>query len=566
MSVDTRPPPTHHYTPSGHSPLSLTSFTSSPSSSSTKQSWSPSASLSPPSSPELVAVKDPAAFRIKHEHHHHHHHQLQHAQPQPQHSHHHGQPLSPSCSLVRRSFWNLSCSCLFSTLPDEILLFDVFSFFDAKQLTVVQGVCTRWRFLSSDRMLWRELDLSSVAARMDDRSLRGLLSKFGSSLSVLKLCSCSRLTPQLFSASPSPFASLASLRELHFCSLKAVQDEAVIAIAAAAPLLQHVSLYGCVQLTDTAILALTASSPRLEELSLRGLHRITNAALASVGESLRGLNIAGCKLINSEGVKAVAQRCPALERLNAHAINLTDEAVDELTRRCSALSTLHLSSANPFGGNQLTDEAVLHLARLPALTCLNLQGSSNITDAAVVALLSASASPSLIRLNLGGCYRLTDVTVTAIASSRSAATLTHLSLFQCFHVSDAAISQLLLSMDALQHLDLHSCVQLTGAVLQIVGSRRAGEGGEDGSGSRSSSRMSQRGLSDSDSEAEEEDEDGVRRRRSRGGAEEELKAEEAAVFHVPALTTLDIGSCRHVKAADVEALRATRPQLNIVHY
>ena len=545
MSVDHRPLPRHHYTPS-HSPLQLLL-------SSAKQPYSPTAPLSssPPLSPSspLVPIKDAASLHIMHDHHsHHHHHTHSHPSPHspsssisprssPQHTHSHSPRLS-SCSLVRRSFWNLKCSCLFSTLPDEILLFDVFSFLDTQQLCRLQAVCSRWKWLSADRVLWRRLDVSGWATAMDDRGMASLVSKYAESAETLKLCNCTKLTSAFFSsslASPS-LPSLLHLKELHLCNLRTVTDSVVINIAQSAPQLEHASLYGCVQLTDASVVALSKHCSRLDELSVRGLVKLTNAAVADLPAGLRGLNIAGCRLINSSGVISAVQRLPLLERFNAHGLNMSDAAIESISKHCPAITTLHLSSANPFGGNQMTDAAIAHLTQLTALTCLNLQGSSNITDASIVALVN---SCRLQRLNLGGCYRLTDAALTALGGSVTGAVLTHLSVFQCFHVTDEGVVALLERVDALQHLDLHSCVNVSDRTLRSLATRRQ----------PAARRMSLNGLA-----AEGESETATSDTVSEGQ------------WYGERLSVLDIGSCRNVSVGEVERLRSVRSGLTIVHY
>ena len=442
----------------------------------------------------------------------------------------------------------MRCSCLFSTLPDEILLFDVLCYFDARQLCRLQSVCRRWKFLSSDPVLWKALDLSSHAARIDDASASSLLRRYAPSLQTLRLCNCSHLTPRLLSdPSPSPFSSLRQLRELHLCNVRALQDAAVIAVAAAAPHLEHVSLYGCIQITDVGVHALIDGCRGLQELSLRGVVKVTDAALGAMPATLRGLNIAGCKAVTSAGVMAVARRCAALERLNAHGVNASDAAVAEVARGCARLEALHLSSANPFGGNQLTDEGVGELRRLEGLTCLNLQGSGLVTDAGVAAVLGGVGR--LERLNVGGCYRVTDGGVAALVAGVGVKALTHLSMFQCFNVTDVGVMGVVERAEALVHLDLHSCVAVTGRVLEMVGTRRKRGGGA------ARRRMSHKGLGE---EGEEEGE-GV-------GQRSVEVVEEEGEFYLPRLKTLDVGSCRKVTAEDVAALRAARPQLHIVHY
>ena len=541
MSVDLRPLPRHHYTPS-HTPLQLLL-------SSSKQPHSPTAALSssPPLSPSspVLPIKDAASFHIMHDHHsHHHHHTHNHPSPStslsdsPHHSHSHSPRLS-SCSLVRRSFWNLKCSCLFSTLPDEILLFDVFSFLDTQQLCRLQAVCSRWKWLSSDRVLWRKLDVSGWAGAMDDGGMASLVSKYAENAETLKLCNCTKLTSSFFSSTlaSSSLPSLYHLKELHLCNLRAVTDSAIVTIAQSAPQLEHASLYGCVQLTDTSIVALSKHCARLDELSVRGLVKLTNAAIAELPTGIRGLNIAGCRLINSSGAITAVQRLPLLERLNAHGLNLSDAAIESISKHCPAINTLHLSSANPFGGNQLTDAAISHLVHLTALTCLNLQGSSNITDASVISLVN---SCRLQRLNLGGCYRLTDVTLTVLGGSVTGGALSHLSVFQCFHVTDDGVKALLERVDTLQHLDLHSCVNVSDRVLRLLATRRQ----------PAARRMSLNGLA-----AEGETE-------AAGSLSSEVESE----WYGARLSVLDIGSCRNVSVGEVERLRGVRSGLNVVHY
>ena len=372
-----------------------------------------------------------------HDHHsHHHHHTHSHPSPHspsssisprssPQHTHSHSPRLS-SCSLVRRSFWNLKCSCLFSTLPDEILLFDVFSFLDTQQLCRLQAVCSRWKWLSADRVLWRRLDVSGWATAMDDRGMASLVSKYAESAETLKLCNCTKLTSAFFSsslASPS-LPSLLHLKELHLCNLRTVTDSVVINIAQSAPQLEHASLYGCVQLTDASVVALSKHCSRLDELSVRGLVKLTNAAVADLPAGLRGLNIAGCRLINSSGVISAVQRLPLLERFNAHGLNMSDAAIESISKHCPAITTLHLVVGQPLR-RQPDDRCQ------PSLTSHSSQ-PSRVSTCRARATLPTPASVALVnscrlqRLNLGGCYRLTDAALTALGGSVTGAVLSHI--------------------------------------------------------------------------------------------------------------------------------------------
>jgi hypothetical protein len=86
--------------------------------------------------------------------------------------------LDLPCGHIRQSFWNVSCNCLFSYIPDEIMLFNVFTLLDQSTLSRVAQVCTRWRFLSTDRYLWQKIDLSRYAKRVDDTTFNMLLNRY----------------------------------------------------------------------------------------------------------------------------------------------------------------------------------------------------------------------------------------------------------------------------------------------------------------------------------------------------------------------------------------------------
>lgn len=496
MSLSVLPPPLHHFTSSSQS-VSLN----------IKGNHSPTQSLDDIEGPGQLVRFESAIMSIKHDHHHTHHHH---------HHNHSGRSISHPVAnnqsnnqLIRRSFWNLKCSCLFSTLPDEVLLFDVFTYLEPTNLSTLQSVCTRWKWLSGDRSLWSKLDLSPLASKLTDSALLSIFNRFGSGIQVLKLCNCNKLSADFFQSEQTiaAFSSLTKLKQIHFCNVRHVSDSAVSAVARAAPHLEHVSLYGCVQLTDVAVQSLSSNCRRINELSVRGCHRLTDAAFDVIPSSLQGLNVAGCKHLTSKTVLSIAESCPSLQRLNLHGTVLTDAGINALTSRCLQLQSLHLSSANPFGGNPaLTESSMSGLNCLADLSVLNLQGSANLNDDALNKLLSPFNLTHLQRLNLGGCYRITNSGLSLITDSPFK--LTHLSIFQCFHINDDALLALLTKQDELQHLDVHSCVAVTDALLQFLSNPN----------------------------------------------------------NAPKLQSLDIGSCRLITVDQVAALRAARPELQLVHY
>jgi len=341
-------------------------------------------------------------------------------------------------------------------------MFDVFGFLSHSDLSRVTQVCSRWRFLGSDRVLWREIDLSQRAAVVDDKLIADLGSKYSPSIEVLKLCNNTRLTVEGLNTNFSRL-SFPSLRELHLCNLTSVTDSSLQSLGKLANRIEHISLLGCTEVTDTGVIALTQFAPKLQDLSLKGLNKITSKSLQGLGPSLMGLNLSGCIGIGADVGVVLSNRSPRLQRLDLHALRISDETVQHLAEGCRMLSTLHLSSSNPFGGTSaLGDTSLQALASLPNLKCLNLQGASNVTDSGVAVLVE---NCKLERLNLGGCYRITDRAVDSLAKHGNK--LTHLSLFQCFKLTDVSAEHLS-SLPSLQHLDLNSCVSLTPRALDLL--------------------------------------------------------------------------------------------------
>ena len=171
----------------------------------------------------------------------------------------------PKCGLFRRSFWNTSCGCLFSTIPDEILLYNIFTYLPLHTVCVTLSVCTRWRHLSGSSVLWSKVDLSEHAGCLNDVRANALLQRHGVHMSTLKLCNARHLTPSFM----SNFAHCAPhLRELHLCSIPLVMDSSVKAITQVCTALESLSLNGCTMITDDAI-QMVCALPSLRELSMR---------------------------------------------------------------------------------------------------------------------------------------------------------------------------------------------------------------------------------------------------------------------------------------------------------
>lgn len=509
------------------------------------------------------------------------------------------------CCLKRASFWNTRCSCLFSALPDELLLFSVFPYLSPAELCGAAAVCSRWRFVSADRMLWRRLDLSPYARAVDNAVFDNMLSRVGPHVSALKLCNLKQIdSAALLRMGQQHLAdNHANLRQLHLCSLRAVDTSVIESLVqnGAAANLRELSLFGCINIDDAAVRMIRAACPRLEELSLRGCLNITDAAFIDAEEeqafespqspsalvveeiadplellqlsnssrsssmssdssagstpleaaspvaagsfaNLTSLNVANCKLLTAAGLTAAFRHSPRLQRLNLHALNPSDALLEELTSSCPDLEQLHLSSSNPFGGNRLlTDAGVLLLAsRLPRLSQLNLQGSSNITDACLPSLVQGC--PLMEKLNLGGCHRLTDAAVRVLTQA------------------DVPVHQSYPSR--LTHLSLFQCSAITDASVELVAAHLPLLQHLD---VHSCAALTDAALDvltqvqPADNGDDDVDDGSLLPPSPRA-------TRDVAALVLPHLASLDVGSCRKLTKERVQALKLARPTLHITHY
>jgi len=383
---------------------------------------------------------------------------------------HHHNETTPCLAGPRQSFWNPRCNCLFSCFPDELMIFAIFfPFLNASELCACVAVCRRWKFLATDKLLWRRLILAKHS-KITDSYAFDLFRRFGPAVFELELCECKKLSKSVLLQIPS---FLKNLESLHLCQLKVVDDIVVASIAHKCQRLESLALFGCDNVTDKAIEILGAKRTNLRQLSLGNCIRLTNEALVNLGsESLRDLNLRGCRRITAEGVLGITRRSPFLEKVNFHGIAVTDEFIQQLISDCRQLKEINLASANPFGGSLLTDLSLGALSQLGSyLVSLNLQGSSRLTDDAIVQF--ARKCTKLEKINLGGCSRLGNKAAAAL--SHFCSDITHLSLFQSSTISDIGVTLLLSKLKKLTLLDLHSCMGLTNLSLSSIPSKERGQ-------------------------------------------------------------------------------------------
>lgn len=403
---------------------------------------------------------------------------------------------STSNTFVRRSFWNTKCKCLFSRLPDELLMFNAFSFLDIKNLFLVSRVCKRWRFLATDKVLWHSIDLSTVASQInDDVLMRSISSRIFSSLMSFRLCNVEDVSSDALVHVSSQLGP--QVTEVHLCNVPSLDDDVLTTIAARCSSLRAVSLLGGCSLTDASVTKLVSSCRKLELLSLRNCSKLTLASLRDLPSSLRVLNLSGCKRLSSSDVVTIVSKLPNLRKLSLHAIAVDDDAVSSIVKSCPRLRSVQMSSPNPYmvtsSWSRVTDKAMRALSDSRSLTTLDLTGAHHISDSGVASLLAASApvasssslslsalsltpssssSPSSVtassrslvvhtssarsfkRLSLGACIKLTDDTLSTLSSSPLTHSLSSLALDNCALITDQGLLALASSVSSLSHLSI----------------------------------------------------------------------------------------------------------------
>jgi hypothetical protein len=271
--------------------------------------------------------------------------------------------------------------------------------------------------------------------------------------------------------------------------------------------LERLSVFGCTQVTDVGVSAIARHCSLLHDWSLRGCTSVTGSSLSliSSGSQLRSLNVGGCFRISGASITNVVRQCNQLQRLNLHAIKMTDDDIDAITRvLCNTLVSIHVSSSNPYGGSSLLSDVTLqHLSRCRYLGSINLQGASRITDGGLSFLLSSCNL--LERIDVTGCTRLSD---RGLAKLVRCPLLTQVSMAMCNALTDDVFTTIITSLPSLTHIDVHQCSQLSTSSLVSMSS----------------------------------------------------------LTSTPSLTTVDLGACSGISHDAVLRLQSQRPSLTITHY
>jgi hypothetical protein len=376
------------------------------------------------------------------------------------------------------------------TLPDELLL-HVFSFVCSQALlTVVPGVCRRWRRLCGDtpglhlvlnfegrrlgqhandaagaRMMselaqrWRHaIAVSFVDVDPTDTLVTALaslcpkLARFASGFSYMSVLGdigvvslavhCPRLATVDFGSCPNlTDVGMVALAEKckQLVSITAgssqIQSASVVALAKHCPLLTSIDFSYCWQLTNVGALA---SCTQLTNVNFSECEGVTDADVINLAKhcaKLTSIDFAGCSELTDNAVVALAEHCLLLFSVNfERCAALTDGGVIALATHCSRLRIVTLGACV-----LLTSGSVLALVHnCPLLTSVDFEYCELLTDSAVVAVAKHASLDSAIFV---GCPLLTNGAVVALAAvlSKNPTVLRDLDFYGCSLISEEAI-------------------------------------------------------------------------------------------------------------------------------
>ncbi|KAM5132881.1 uncharacterized protein ACOB7L_001420 isoform 1-T2 [Callospermophilus lateralis] len=241
------------------------------------------------------------------------------------------------------------------------------------------------------------------------------------------------------------------LQELSLHSCRDLSTEAVATLCRQQPGLTSLDLSGCSELTDEALLAVSRGLQHLQHLSLGKLQRLTDAGCTALGglRELQSLDMAECCLVSgqelAQALGSVSGAPPPLTSLRlAYCSSLKDASVLSLIPALGpSLRVLDLSSCVALSNRTLQAICTYHIH----LSVLRLAWCKELRDWGLLGLEESSEKPPL-------CSQLCPELDYQASGPEDA--------------SPKPQSSSLLTLQALQELDLTACSKLTDASLAKV--------------------------------------------------------------------------------------------------
>ncbi|KAH7048012.1 hypothetical protein BKA57DRAFT_394232, partial [Linnemannia elongata] len=249
---------------------------------------------------------------------------------------------------------------------------------------------------------------------------------------------------------------------------KIIKDDQLRVLGTAASnFLRYANFRGCVQLSGDSLRAIAEHCPNVERLDLTGCRSVSSKSIADVCMNmplLLHLELAGLQSVNNYTLQAMAVYCRSLQVLNlAWCKQISGFGLSNLTRSCQDLRKLNVS-----GCSGLEDRWMPVMGmNLPRLREICLNGCGSLTDRGLIGLLSG-LSARLDYLGLSHCRLLTTEALRAIGHYCNRH-LRRLELSGCESLGDEGLIILAQNCTRLRLLDLEDVNLLTDASLRAFG-------------------------------------------------------------------------------------------------
>ena len=340
------------------------------------------------------------------------------------------------------------------------------------------GIIDDRSFIGIDNKLLHTLDLSD--SKVTDAGLL-MIAQGCPQLKDITLGFCKKISDKGLLALA---VNLPGMTSIHFCLEAKATHVGVHAIAEHCPALVKISIHvvyfhDSVELNDS-ILAIARGCPRLQAFSIRSwsCDEITDHSVAFLAErckELRSVCLNGCKGVTDKGMKAVANSCPHLEKLEVaglfcysedyrqahwYSSEITDESFVVVGQKCSKLVDIKIAC------NKVADIGIAALARgCPQLRSFYADGCS-ISTAGITALSHGCEELHTIRLT--NCRRISDDCLFRIAEGCPELTSFKLSMSEA--LTSAGISCIARGCEKLTSIMIINCNKIDDTALIAIGS------------------------------------------------------------------------------------------------
>ncbi|CAC5389876.1 unnamed protein product [Mytilus coruscus] len=211
-----------------------------------------------------------------------------------------------------------------------------------------------------------------------DEGLETVLKKHGSSLRVLEMFGCFKITPKGIRYLATHCINLLTLNLGQCYKLK---DSCISQLSTSLGRIECLDLRGVKHIKDNCIRYVVKNCPRLKTIVMANCPNISDVALLEIStylSDIRVIDVCGCRNITDSSIRALSNNCQNLRNIDISSTGCTQRSVSMLANFC----------------NQRLEEAKLNFL-------------ADVTDAVVIKLVKHCKKLKL--LHLYGCTSIKDI-------------------------------------------------------------------------------------------------------------------------------------------------------------